>query len=97
MYQRFQDFSETNGIDEAIRAMVLEEYTTDEIVKHLKYDRKNDAMDLVSESRRPHDPGVHESPKRNSRLKGDYKAAKAAAMNVSAVRFLSKDKIQEVH
>ena len=92
MYQRFQDFSETNGIDEAIRAMVLEEYTTDEIVKRLKDHGKVDAVDLVSDGRMI----LAFTEEEHSRLKGDYEAAKAAGVNVSAVRFFSKEEMQEV-
>ena len=92
VYQRFQDYSSANGVGEAVRAMVIEEYTTNEIVKRLKDHDMVDAVDLVSEGRMI----LTFTEEEHARLTGDYAAAKAAGVNVSSVRFLSKAEMQEV-
>lgn len=80
------------GKAEAIRATALEQYTVAEVLKVIREHGRETDVDLVS-------GGLTElafSEQELAEAKADFAAAQAAGVDVSRVKWLSKEEVQEV-
>lgn len=91
-FLNFKTWSDTYGVDYAIRSLALENHTASELVRLLNEEKLGDAVDLVA--------GGHITMFMDeSRLgvaKGDFEAAAQAGVNLSTVEWLSSREMESV-
>ncbi|RPD57281.1 FAD dependent oxidoreductase [Lentinus tigrinus ALCF2SS1-6] len=92
-FQFFTEYVAAHGTEDAVRAIALEQYVASSIVDLLHSTGQADAVDLVAGGR----VYLLVSEDQEARAKADYEAAKAAGVDVSAVRFLGKEEVLETY
>ncbi|RPD57280.1 FAD dependent oxidoreductase [Lentinus tigrinus ALCF2SS1-7] len=92
-FQGVVGYSALYGTDEAVRAIALEQHTASEIVKLVKDTGAEAAVDLVEGG---HTTLLFTEPEVVA-SKADYAAAQAAGINVSDVKFLTKEEVKETY
>lgn len=79
-------------MDDAVRALALEQHTVSEMAKLLKGNNKEDFVDLTHGGRLI----LLFTDQEHSEVKADYEAAKAAGIDMSGVQWLVKEEVWNV-
>jgi len=88
----FKHRSETFGLDEARRAILIEEYTAKCLSGILRAEGLESAVDLVNGGR----TNLFFSAREEQEARADFEAAKHAGVDVSGVQWLSKEDVEQV-
>lgn len=91
-FQLFNEYAAAHGTEDAVRAIALEQYVASSLVDLLHSTGKADKVDLVAGGR----VYLLMSEDQEACARADYDAAKAAGVDVSAVRFLGKEEVLTV-
>ncbi|OSC96675.1 FAD dependent oxidoreductase [Trametes coccinea BRFM310] len=90
-FAEFVAYSALFGVDDARRAIALEQRTVSEIIKLVEEAGKNSELDLVAGGR----GHLMFTELEIAAIKADYEAAKAAGIDVSKVEWLTKEQVEK--
>ncbi|KAI0339758.1 FAD dependent oxidoreductase [Trametopsis cervina] len=89
-FAHFNALSQTFGVSEARRSLELEEYTTSQISRILRETSKAEDVDFVSSGR----VVLLFTKEDEEATRADFEAAQAAGIDLSDVRWLTKEEVQ---
>ena len=91
-FQEFSSYAKAHGTDDALRALALEKHVMTGIVEFVKSIGKEEAVDLVAGG----NTTLWMTGEEAAHGQAAYDAAKAAGVDLSDVRLLSKEEMLEV-
>ncbi|KAF8217111.1 FAD dependent oxidoreductase-domain-containing protein [Mycena galopus ATCC 62051] len=83
----FCGYQQKYGTEQAIRSFVLENHTASEIVKIIREEGWTEVVDLVQNGHTT----ICFTPSEHQSIEADFKAAKAAGMNLAELKWLTKE------